>query len=102
MGANYGFKTEVFLSLNARVIAFEPQQDCLNELKARNPQAAAIQSAVGAVEGTATMRVDPFRTGSSLLPAWRSEIERVVSVPVTTLDSAIRQWGHPDYCKVDV
>src|SRR5262245_59289979 len=86
VGANYGFKTEVFLSLQARVVAFEPQEDCLNELKARNPQATAVQSAVGDIEGVALMRVDPFRTGSSLLTAWRDQIEGVVSVPVTTLD----------------
>src|SRR5262245_14614026 len=45
IGANYGFKTEVFLSLGARVVAFEPQPDCCQELKARNPDAIAVMTA---------------------------------------------------------
>ena len=35
VGANIGDKTEIFLGLGARVVAVEPQPDCMRELKAR-------------------------------------------------------------------
>jgi FkbM family methyltransferase len=102
VGANFGFKTEVFLSLGARVVAFEPQPDCWQELKARNPSAVAVMSAVGAAPGRATMYVDRHRTGSSLLADWRPDAERTIDIAMTTLDAAIREYGSPQLCKIDV
>jgi FkbM family methyltransferase len=102
VGANYGLKTEVFLSLGARVVAFEPQRDCWLEIQARNPTATAICSAVGSAPGTATLYVDRHRTGSSVVPGWRSAVEDTVEVPMTTLDAAIAEYGVPAFCKIDV
>jgi FkbM family methyltransferase len=102
VGANYGIKTEVFLALGGRVIAFEPQRDCCQELRERNPKAVVVCSAVGAALGTALMYVDQHRTGSSLLPSWRETPQTTVEVPVTTLDAAIQTYGIPGFCKVDV
>lgn len=102
IGANYGAKTEVLLTLGAQVVAFEPQPDCFMELQARNPAATAIRCALGDNIGTAQMRVDKFRTGSSLRTDWRDDIEGEISVPVTTLARAIAEYGVPRFCKIDV
>jgi FkbM family methyltransferase len=102
VGANYGVKTEVFLALGARTVAFEPQPDCFQELRRRNPRAEAVCVAIGSTPGTAVMYVDEHRTGSSLLPAWRSEEQPKIEVPVTTLDLAIERHGLPAFCKIDV
>ena len=102
VGANYGVKTEVFLSLGALVVAFEPQPDCYDELRSRNPAAIAVNRAVGSRPGRAVMYVDPHRTGSSLLSDWRTDSERTIEVAVTTLDAAIDEYGCPSFCKIDV
>src|SRR5206468_13119425 len=33
---------------------------------------------------------------------WRSDIERTVEVPMTTLELAIEKYGVPQLCKIDV
>ena len=61
VGANYGMKTEVFLHLGAKVVAFEPQRDCMDELKSRlgrHPQLVTIDAAVGSQSGTGTLYVE--------------------------------------------
>ena len=105
VGANYGAKSEVFLKLGAKVVAFEPQQDCYQEMHARlgkNSRLITIQAAVGSEPGTATMHIEKLRTASSLIQNWQGEIEGAIEVPVTTLDEVIAEHGVPDFCKIDV
>jgi hypothetical protein len=61
VGANIGHKTEVLLSLGASVVAFEPQPDCVRELKARCGQRGltAITAAVGSKSGRLPLYVSP-------------------------------------------
>jgi FkbM family methyltransferase len=106
VGANYGTKSEVFLQLGAKVIAFEPQYDCIQELQARlcpHPHLVPINAAVGSSAGQMTLYVHRYRTCSSFVKDWQGEmaIERV-EVPVSTLDNAIAKFGMPQYCKIDV
>lgn len=50
IGGNIGFKTNVFLQLQARVVTLEPQQDCVEILKARfGRKATILQKGAGAV-----------------------------------------------------
>jgi len=105
VGANVGTKTEVFLHLGARVVAFEPQMDCLNELQARlgrNRSLVKLQTALGRSCGSARLYVHAHPTSSSLLPDWEDRPVDTVTVPLTTLDEAVAQYGVPDYCKIDV
>jgi FkbM family methyltransferase len=102
VGANYGCKTEVFLALGARVVAVEPQADCYRELKSRSPSATAICAGLGSSVGTATLYIDPHRTGSSLRSTWQEAGQTQVEVPITTLDRLIEQFGVPAFCKIDV
>ena len=102
VGANFGRKTEVFIALGARVVAFEPQPDCCDEIAALNPAATVVRSAVGSRVGVASLRVDPHRTGSSIVADWRQNTEGAIEVQVTTLDDAMRTYGVPAFCKIDV
>ena len=107
VGANYGVKTEVFLRLGAKVVAFEPQLECVEELRARigpHPHLVPVNAAVGSSPGRMTCYVGQYRTNSSLVPQWQAEGDVVgtIEVPVTTLDDAIARYGVPQYCKIDV
>jgi FkbM family methyltransferase len=110
VGASIGAKTEVFLSLGARVIAFEPQAQCCREISARvrgDKRLTIVNKAVGAREGIATLYLSSAAPLASLLSNrdyGYGNARRIgtTTVPVTTLDVAIEQFGIPAFCKVDV
>ena len=106
VGANIGEKTEVFLKIGASVVAFEPQPDCMKELKARcghyRKKLCMCQSAVGEESGEAVLHLRESSGQASLLSNWQGKPKNNISVPVTTLDRAIVEFGKPDYCKIDV
>jgi FkbM family methyltransferase len=105
VGANYGDKSEVFLGSGARVVAFEPQIDCLTELRDRlgpHPRLTTVNAAIGSKPGRSTLYIDRHRTSTSLLGDWQPDVVSTTDVQVTTLDCAIAQYGRPDYCKIDV
>ena len=106
VGANIGVKSEILLEAGTRVVAFEPQADCMRELRARckrfGNRLTACQSAVGSQEGQAVLHIRESRGQSSLLKDWEGVPDIEVNVPVTTLDNAIAEFGVPTYCKIDV
>jgi FkbM family methyltransferase len=107
IGANIGEKTEALLQAGATVVAFEPQADCMRELRARcggSPRLKTRRAAVGAQVGEMPLFVheDRSRTSLSNIDIWRGEVESTVTVPVTTLDEAIAEFGTPKFCKIDV
>jgi FkbM family methyltransferase len=105
VGANVGLKAEVLLDLGARVIAFEPQADCLRELKARLGARAGlttVMAAMGPSPGRGTFYRRDRPTTSGMVREWEGRIKEAISVRVTTLDECIVKYGVPRYCKVDV
>jgi FkbM family methyltransferase len=105
VGANKGEKTEALLAAGARVVAFEPQPDCVAELKARcghRPQLTVCEAALGSEVGEATLYIHRNNQCSSLDPNWEGSSEHPIRVPVTTLDHAIAEFGAPSFCKIDV
>jgi FkbM family methyltransferase len=116
VGANIGNRTAVFLALGARVLAIEPQADCMAHIRARfgkHPRAAFYQGGVAAQAGELTLHLSNVNATSSFSPEW---IERLKNrpgwedhrwyatqrVPVTTLDALIAQHGLPAFIKIDV
>jgi FkbM family methyltransferase len=112
VGANEGEYTRSFLALGARVVAVEPQPQCLRLLRTiRNRRLSIEPVAVGDHFGTATLRVCSDDGMSSLSEEW---VERLgkryshrewntrVDVQVVTLDSLIAKHGEPDFIKIDV
>lgn len=116
IGANYGWKTELFVALGARVIAVEPQKECVDILRRRFKSSHGVHIenvAVGARETVGGIWKSDVRNQlSSMSPAWISAVKRsgrfrhfqwssMESVPVTTLDHLIHKYGVPDFCKID-
>ncbi len=104
VGANVGFKSEVFLALGAKVISFEPQPACVRELKARcgHRGLVVVCAAVGSAPGRLPLYIGGNNLVSSLLPGWDKDNRDIIEVPVTTLDQAIKRYGTPRFCKIDV
>jgi FkbM family methyltransferase len=116
IGANRGNRTEIFLSLGARVVALEPQPDCVESLKraySRNPFVTIVPLAVGETEGKQEMFVSDADTISTMSSDWIAGVkesgrfkefswEKKIAVGVTTLDALIKQYGDPAFIKVDV
>src|SRR5262245_49393966 len=80
VGSNIGEKTEVFLAIGARVVAFEPQPSCFREMKARcgpNRRLQAVNAAVGAAPGELPMYVSRHSGASSLVSNWAHDVQEV-------------------------
>ncbi|ASW55324.1 FkbM family methyltransferase [Plantactinospora sp. KBS50] len=117
IGAHVGGRVRTWRRLGARVLAVEPQPDCLRTLGlffGRDRHVTIVPVAVGAEPGRATLALSTATpTVSSLSPDWirsvstdggfrRVRWDRRVEVPVTTLDRLIAEHGEPAFCKIDV
>lgn len=116
VGANMGSRTKVFLYLNARVVAFEPQKTCSDYLKSvlkNEKDFRLVEMALGGEEGEGEMFISDVHAISTLSQHWTKvtkESGRFSSfewsgkqhVGITTLDRAIREFGTPDFIKIDV
>ena len=116
VGANFGARTMAFLGLGARVVAIDPQERCVAELRARfgnHDRVTIVQTALGATQGEATMLVSNALTVSSLSPQWVDKVkasgrfegcrwDKEVTVPVTRMDDLISAHGLPAFVKIDV
>lgn len=116
IGANIGTYSLAFSSLGARVVALEPNPDCVRHMLLSYGPARieTLQAAAGDRNGLATIslseEVDPI---SSMSDDWIESIQRVhpdyagqwsqkVPVPMVTLDSVIQHFGVPYFIKIDV
>jgi FkbM family methyltransferase len=117
IGAHVGNRVRAWRSLGARVVAVEPQPDCLRVLRTlfgRDPRVSIIPVAVGAEPGHAALAVSSATpTVSSMSPQWRNTVigderfarirwDRSIDVAVTTLDELIVAHGDPAFVKIDV
>lgn len=116
VGANAGDKTEVFLGLGARVVMVEPQKKCADILRnkfGQHPNCILVEKALGAGEGEGVMYVNDADVLSTLSTEWIERMQESgrfqgylwrnqISVPLTSLDRLIEQYGVPAFCKIDV
>jgi FkbM family methyltransferase len=73
VGANMGNRTKIFRRLGARVVAVEPQANCLAVLRRAfgdDPDVTILAEAAGAAPGTATLFASDADTLSSLAKEW--------------------------------
>lgn len=115
-GANVGNRTRIFAELGARVIAIEPQKECVRQLYVQfheNSRVTIIPKALGAARGYLEMQLSNFTIASSfnldLIDAERADPRRrkmqfnkTQSMPVTTLDALIAEYGAPSFIKLDI
>jgi FkbM family methyltransferase len=116
VGANIGSRTDVFLTLGARVVAIEPQDVCMVELRmrfGRNPCVTLVHMGLADAEGEREMLISNSSTTSSMAPEWVERMRQSgklparrwderQTVPVTTLDTLLAKYGLPTFCKIDV
>ena len=105
IGANIGEKSEALLRAGARVVAFEPNPDVLPELYARCQgfsQWNVVQTALGSAADVLSLYSPSSHGSSSLTEGWGGDAVCSRHVPVITLQSAVRRFGMPYYCKIDV
>ncbi|MBX6750477.1 MAG: FkbM family methyltransferase [Micromonosporaceae bacterium] len=117
IGAHVGNRVRAWRSLGARIVAVEPQPDCLRVLRlffGRDPGVTIVPAAVGAEPGHARLAVSSSTpTVSSMSAEWRRTVvaderfarirwDRSLEVAVTTLDELIAVHGEPAFCKIDV
>lgn len=116
IGANRGDRVDVFVALGARVVAVDPQPQCVAILREKyggSGQVDIVETAVGAAVGQAEMQVCSWDALSSLSPQWIQSVTRSgrfrerswassLTVAVTTLDCLVQQYGCPVFCKIDV
>jgi FkbM family methyltransferase len=116
IGANVGVLSAVFASLGARVVAVEPNADCMRhiQLSYGDKLIEAIQAAAGAKNGLAVLNVSDERdVRSSISDDWievmggqdesyRGIWSRQNVVPMLTLDTLIGHFGVPNFIKIDV
>jgi FkbM family methyltransferase len=117
IGAHVGNRTRCFRRLGARVVAVEPQADCLAVLRllyGTDAGVTIVPAAVGREPGAATLYSAPRTpTVATLSPAWIDAVRRdhrfarvawrqSGDVAVTTLAALIAAHGEPDFVKLDV
>jgi len=117
IGAHVGSRVRAWRKLGARVLAIEPQPDCLAVLRlmfGRSASVTILPVAVGAEPGHAQLAVSTATpTVSTLSTEWISSVsgdpgfsrvrwDKSVPVSVVTLDELIGTYGVPAFCKIDV
>jgi FkbM family methyltransferase len=122
IGANQGYKTDMFLRLGARVVAVDPDPTNVRRLterflrwRLRPMNVRIVQKAVSESTGSMTMWVDaPGSAKNTLNPKWVDtlrvddrfgaplEFARTEQVETTTIDDLAQTYGDPFYIKIDV
>jgi FkbM family methyltransferase len=108
IGANHGQHLTYMVRRGARVVAVEPQEKLASELSVRYPAAIVLPVAIGDVPGRAMLHLPQESDDlASLDASWAENCElpltwkTSVEVPVTTLDALIREYGCPEFVKID-
>ncbi|MBS4063868.1 MAG: FkbM family methyltransferase [Chitinophagaceae bacterium] len=114
IGANYGNRTEIFLKLQAKVVALEPQQKCYDFLtKKFGSRAIVLKKGAGAQIGELDFFInDGNPQVSTFSKDWinefkksrfsRNEWNRTEKIKLVTLDSLVEEYGEPQFIKIDV
>ena len=117
IGAHVGNRLLAWSRLGVRMVAVEPQPHLMSFLRrwyGRFPHITLIDHAIAATPGTQTLHIsNRHPTVTTMSGAWKTAVQQdasfakvewdtAVSVPVTTLDALIAQFGLPAFCKIDV
>jgi len=116
VGANTGNRVKVLTEIGARVVAIEPQKACCRVLKKKfheNPNVHVINKALDKLVSKKEFFIDRSHTLSSMSKEWIMAVrgsgrfsnhkwDDRVMIETTTLDFLIKEYGRPDFCKIDV
>jgi FkbM family methyltransferase len=117
IGAHVGSRVRAWRKLGARVVAVEPQPDCLRVMRllyGRDHDVTLVPKALGAAPGRSRLAVSTATpTVSSMSASWIESVaadrrfarvrwDRSIEVEVVTLDDLVAEYGEPAFCKIDV
>lgn len=116
IGANIGNRVQVFIEIGATVVAVEPQKSCCRVLREKfgnNRNVYVLSKALDKTVGEKEFFIDRSHTLSSMSKQWIASVKSSgrfsnhawddkVTVETTTLDLLIKEYGKPDFCKIDV
>jgi len=113
IGANIGFKTNVFRNIGVNVVAVEPQKKCYEILKNKfgeDKNVVIVNKGIGNQRGELKIKTSSSTSGvSTFSDKWQKDgrFNKIVydgeqAVEVITFDDLINSYGVPDFCKIDV
>src|SRR4030095_609930 len=113
IGANVGNRIDLFLELGARVVAVEPQQECVEILQKKYSDKINIENiGLSKSEGVLEFHIADESTISSFSKEFisktgahrfkRNKWKETIKVNVSTFDKLIEKYGVPDFSKIDV
>lgn len=117
VGSHVGDRIGAFRRLGARVVALEPQPDCVRVIRAiygHDRDVKLMEAACGPQPGRLTLHINSANpTVTTASPefvhaahgagGWEGQVwDRSIEVPVTTLDDLIAANGLPSFVKIDV
>jgi len=117
LGSHLGNRIPVWRSLEAEVVALEPNPACFQYLERRfgtMQGVTLLPLAAGRGSGEAELRIDPRNpTLASISRDWIEEMAGTrafrgiewsehITVKVVGLEELFRKYGEPDFCKIDV
>jgi len=115
IGANYGNRIEPLINENIKIIAVEPQEECIKFLRAKyGKKITILQNGVGEKMETKLMYIATnANILSSFSPEWINSTQSsgrfknikwntTRKIEMITLDHLIATYGKPDFIKIDV
>ena len=112
IGANFGNRTDIFLTLGAKVIAVEPQNECVEFLKRKyRDKIIIVQKGVGAEPSIKDFYICDTSVLSTFSEEFKSngvwgsgdyKLKEIRQIEIVTLDSLITKYGMPSFIKIDV
>ncbi|MBI3887638.1 FkbM family methyltransferase [Candidatus Microgenomates bacterium] len=113
IGTNDGDYAESFLELGGRVIGVEPQPIYLEKLQKRfagNKQITILPNGIGETKGIKDFYISSFNSPNSTFSTEFKKNSRysyrtwdkVIKVHMITFQDLLKQYGTPDFCKIDV
>lgn len=110
IGANIGDHTKLFLDLGCRIVAVEPQRNCVATLqRSFGDRINIVQAAITDSAGMATLKKhDTLHAMATLSDEWLSRSDhagdwfRRERVQTVTFDNLISRFGRPKFAKIDV
>jgi len=112
VGANIGIKSKSFINKGCKVIMIEPQPECLVKLInefGSSPLVKILSCGLSGADGFKDLSIcEESNTLSTFADKWKEgrfkncKWNKKISVQTTTLDSLIKNFGEPQFIKIDV
>jgi len=112
VGANWGNRTDIFLKLGCRVVAFEPQVICSNYLKNKYKFKKCVVNQCGLGDCNEIKKFNISETNAistfsdDFIEKTKDRFNKKwigsTYVPIRILDSVINEYGIPKFIKIDV